>query len=105
LRPLPDWVSQLNPNVVDRVWAFGLGADAGGTAWTVNGRTFDPARIDARPGRNSVETWMLINTTPMAMSHYIHIHGGDWYMLSVKAWRRSAPRTRWGRRSRSTPAR
>ena len=83
LRPLPDWVSQLNPDVVDRVWAFGLGADTSGTAWTVNGRTFDPARIDARPGRNSVETWMLINTTPMPMSHYIHIHGGDWYMLSV----------------------
>ena len=26
---------------------------------------------------------MLINTTPMPMTHYIHIHGGDWYVLSM----------------------
>lgn len=82
LRPLPDWIGRLNPDVVDRVWAFGLGADGGGTAWTVNGRTFDPERIDAKPEIGSVETWLLINTTPMAMTHYIHIHNSDWYVLS-----------------------
>lgn len=82
LRPLPDWAESLSP-VPDRVWAFGLGTDeAGRPAWTINGRTFDHQRVDARPVLGSSETWMLANTTSVGISHYIHIHDIDWLMLS-----------------------
>jgi FtsP/CotA-like multicopper oxidase with cupredoxin domain len=91
LRALPDWVAQLPADHVDRVWAFGLAAnddtaqattDQTGTAWTINGRTFDPTRIDAKPEVGTTETWALINTTPYKMSHFIHIHDVDSYVIS-----------------------
>lgn len=82
LRPLPDWADELSP-VPDRIWAFGLGTDdAGRAAWTVNGRAFDHERVDARPEIGSVETWALVNSTPVATSHFIHIHDVDWVVLS-----------------------
>jgi FtsP/CotA-like multicopper oxidase with cupredoxin domain len=82
LRPLPGWVKSLSKQP-DRVFTFGLGVDPSGTtAWTVNGLPYDPERIDARPELGSTETWLLVNTTPQATSHYIHLHGVDWMMLS-----------------------
>lgn len=82
LPALPAWASQA-PLVPDRVFTFGLGIDPQGrSAWTINGRAFDHHRIDARPEIDSVETWMLVNDTPTSTSHYIHIHGGDWVVLS-----------------------
>lgn len=82
LRALPAWVRQAS-QTPHRVWAFGVGVDAQGrTAWTINGRVFDHMRVDAKPELGSVETWMLVNTTPKATSHYIHIHDIDWKVLS-----------------------
>jgi spore coat protein A, manganese oxidase len=81
LRPLPEWVDEVS-DAPDRIWAFGLGTDEGGRlSWTINGRTFDHERVDARPELGSVETWLLVNATPYAMSHYIHIHDVDWVVL------------------------
>lgn len=82
LRPLPAWAATAS-STPHRVWAFGIGVDPQGRgAWTINGRTFDPARVDAKPALGSVETWMLINTSPNMVSHYIHIHDVDWVVLS-----------------------
>ncbi len=82
LRPLPSWVDTLS-HTPDRVWVFGLGVDPSGTtAWTVNGRTFDHERVDARPELGSTETWLFVNTGPVAISHYIHLHDVDWHLLS-----------------------
>jgi FtsP/CotA-like multicopper oxidase with cupredoxin domain len=82
LRPLPDWVARLD-DVPTRVWAFSLGADPSGqTAWTVNGQPFDHERVDARPEIGTTETWMFVNAGPVAVSHYIHIHDVDWYVIS-----------------------
>lgn len=82
LRPKPYWVQELTEQV-DRIWSFGFGTDTQGRmAWTVNGRTFDQNRMDARVERGSTETWMLLNTTPFPISHYIHLHLVDWQLLS-----------------------
>ena len=83
LRPLPEWVSEIEPNGIDRVWAFGLGVDGGGRpAWTINGRAFDHDRVDAQPVLGTVEQWALVNTSQGAKSHYIHIHDVDWKVVS-----------------------
>jgi spore coat protein A, manganese oxidase len=82
LRPLPGWVAQA-PSTPDRVFAFSLGLDEHAQAsWVINGRAFDHDRVEARPELGSVETWALVNLGPTAMSHYIHLHGVDWTVVS-----------------------
>ena len=80
LRALPGWVSEA-PEQPDRVWTFGTGIDptTGEQAHTVNGRAFDHERVDAQVELDSVETWLLVNTT--SRTHLIHIHDVDWVML------------------------
>ena len=81
LRPLPDWVADASQQP-DRVWSFGTGYDVETRyeAHTVNGRAFDHGRVDGQVELDSVETWMLLNTT--TRTHYIHIHDVDWVVLS-----------------------
>ena len=81
LRPLPKWAATA-PKQPTRVWAFGTGYDVGNRreAHTINGRSFDHRRVDAQVELDSVETWMLLNTT--TRTHYIHIHDVDWVVLS-----------------------
>jgi FtsP/CotA-like multicopper oxidase with cupredoxin domain len=80
LRMLPKWVDRA-PEMPDRLWTFGLGPDPDGeTAWTINGQTFDPERIDADVERGSVETWDLVNTTTN-VSHLVHMHGVPFVLL------------------------
>ena len=82
LRALPQWVNDLS-HVPDRTWVFSLGADTGGRpAWTINGQAFDHCRVDARPELDSTETWLFVNAGPTAMTHYVHIHDVDWFVLS-----------------------
>jgi FtsP/CotA-like multicopper oxidase with cupredoxin domain len=82
LRPLPSWVHKLSDQP-QRAWIFGLGLDpAGRTAWTINGQTFDPERVDAQPTVDSLETWLFVNAGPTNTSHYIHIHDVPFYVLS-----------------------
>lgn len=81
LRPLPSWVAKASQQP-HRVWAFGVGVDEQGRgAWTINGRAFDHMRVDAHPELGTVETWLLVNTSPNLVSHYIHIHDVDWKVL------------------------
>jgi spore coat protein A, manganese oxidase len=78
LRPLPKWTKHVSKQP-DRKWEITVG---GGfrTTWLLNGKTFNPARSDAFPALNTTETWELINKT--SVSHMMHIHHNDWYMLS-----------------------
>lgn len=52
----------------------GGGGAPGGTApkWAINGKQFDPKRVDECMLLNTSETWTLINTT--AVAHPFHIH-------------------------------
>ena len=81
LRPLPKWVADA-PQQPSRVWSFGTGFDieTRREAHTINGRAFDHQRVDAQVELDSVETWLLLNTT--TRTHYIHIHDVDWMVLS-----------------------
>lgn len=50
------------------------GAERDGmTLWTVNGKPFDPGRIDARLRLNTVERWKI---STEIVPHLIHIHLG-----------------------------
>jgi spore coat protein A, manganese oxidase len=41
--------------------------------WTINGRTFDPARSDANPRLDSVEVWRFVNNRT-GLAHPVHVH-------------------------------
>jgi FtsP/CotA-like multicopper oxidase with cupredoxin domain len=78
LRPLPGWAQNASPKP-DRTWTIAIG---GGfrPVWTINGKTFNPARSDAFPQLDTTETWEIVNRT--AVPHMMHMHHTDWYLLS-----------------------
>ncbi|MBI3208550.1 MAG: multicopper oxidase family protein [Candidatus Solibacter usitatus] len=65
LPPLP-------PPVRVRSFALGQGMGMMGGGFTINGRTFDPTRIDTRARLGEVEEWEFVNGT--RMDHPMHIH-------------------------------
>ena len=78
LRPLPAWAANASPEP-DRTWTIAIG---GGfrPVWTINGKTFNPARSDAFPALGTTETWEIVNRT--GVPHMMHLHHTDWYLLS-----------------------
>jgi spore coat protein A, manganese oxidase len=78
LRPLPGWAQRASPDP-DRTWTIAI---SGGfrPVWTINGKTFNPARSDAFPRLGTTETWEIVNRT--AVPHMMHMHHTDWYLLS-----------------------
>ncbi len=61
LRQLPSWTRHVSPTP-KRKFEISIGG-AFRTVWQINGRTFNPARADARPKLGSVETWEFVNHT------------------------------------------
>src|SRR4051812_13161692 len=57
---------------VTRSFTFGMGMGMFGGGFTMNGRQFDPGRVDTRVSLGSVEDWELMN--PSAMDHPFHLH-------------------------------
>jgi spore coat protein A len=49
-----------------------LGFDVANGVWTLNGNTYDPARIDAQPILGTTEIWRFVNTD--AVTHPLHLH-------------------------------
>jgi spore coat protein A len=45
-------------------------------AWTINGKEFDPSRVDAAPRLGDVEIWRLVNHNfgPLGGDHPVHVH-------------------------------
>jgi FtsP/CotA-like multicopper oxidase with cupredoxin domain len=78
LRPLPAWVANASADP-KRSWEITVGSGLLPT-WLINGKTFDPARSDAFPALDTTESWELHNRT--AVTHLVHMHHTDWYMLS-----------------------
>jgi FtsP/CotA-like multicopper oxidase with cupredoxin domain len=56
------------------IFAMGMGGDMGGgmMSATINGQVFDAARIDTTVQFDSVEDWLLTNTSPL--DHPMHLH-------------------------------
>ena len=77
LRELPDWVSEASPTP-SKTWKITVGVGLR-PRWLINGKTFSPARVEARPKLGDVVTWKLQNKTRVA--HLFHLHHTDWYML------------------------
>jgi len=77
LRPVP---ALDVPQKVEKVWTFGLTKDGHGTFWSVDGKMFDPDRVDHRVRQGSVERWRLRNTSDM--THYVHLHEEEWRTVS-----------------------
>jgi FtsP/CotA-like multicopper oxidase with cupredoxin domain len=71
----------------------GMGAHAGSgmMGFTINGRPFDPARIDTTVVVGAVEEWTLRNTS--RMDHPVHLH--VWPMQVIEEAGRPAGAPRW----------
>lgn len=54
-------------------FTMGGGMGMGGMTLGIDGRTFDPARVDQRMRLGTVEEWVLRNTSPMAHPFHIHV--------------------------------
>ncbi len=60
---------------------MGMGAEPGGASFTIDGRSFDPGRIDQIVTAGAVEEWMIINTS--SMDHPFHLHVWPMQVLSI----------------------
>ena len=72
LRP----VFQTDEPVATRIWNL----DRTGGEWTINGKAFDPARVDALPVLGTTERWVFRN--PTTLPHIAHVHLGDQKLVS-----------------------
>jgi len=57
---------------------FDFGYQRLGCGWTINGKAFDPARMDARPLLNAAEIWRLKTD----FNHPLHLHLTHFLVLS-----------------------
>jgi FtsP/CotA-like multicopper oxidase with cupredoxin domain len=74
------------PSKVSMRWVFGLGGNATtGTYWTINGKPFDPRRVDVEVPLGSRQTWLLKNDSPV--THFIHLHEEQWHTIKVNGKR------------------
>jgi FtsP/CotA-like multicopper oxidase with cupredoxin domain len=55
--------------------------NAAGTAFYINGKLFDPNRIDIRSRVNTVEEWLIRNDSNE--EHSFHVHVNDFQVMSV----------------------
>jgi FtsP/CotA-like multicopper oxidase with cupredoxin domain len=72
LRALPE----IGQPTVTRNFSF----DFTSNHWSINGLTFDPNRIDARPVLGTTEKWVFTN--PTGTTHMVHIHDVDQQCIS-----------------------
>lgn len=77
--PVPDTLRPVfptDPPVTTRTWNL----DQTGGIWTINGKAFDPARVDAKPVLGTTERWVFKN--PTSLPHIAHVHLGDQKLVS-----------------------
>lgn len=87
--PLPG-AARIRRFVLGQGMGHGTGMMGGGMAFTINGRTFDPKRIDTRVALNETEDWEFTN--PMMMDHPMHIHTNPFQVIGsggvpIRAWK------------------
>ena len=77
--PVPDTLRPVfatDEPVTTRTWDL----DRSGGEWTINGKPFDPARVDAQPVLGTTERWIFRN--PTTLPHIAHVHLGDQKLVS-----------------------
>ncbi|WP_327587219.1 multicopper oxidase family protein [Nonomuraea sp. NBC_00507] len=82
-------VEALDPGkaTVTRDFEFSSGSMHGGTGWLINGRPFDPKRMEARPKLGDVEVWRLTSD----VAHPVHLHLDHFQVVSVNGERPAGP--------------
>jgi FtsP/CotA-like multicopper oxidase with cupredoxin domain len=63
--------------VVRRQWRFSRGSAGGHQGWTINGKPFDPSRMDARPRLDEYEVWTFVTD----VHHPVHVHLAPFQVL------------------------
>jgi FtsP/CotA-like multicopper oxidase with cupredoxin domain len=72
--------------------AMGMGmgmTGSGGMSFTIDGRTFDPTRVDQTARAGAIEEWTITNTSPM--DHPFHLHVWPMQVLSIAGVTTDAP--------------
>jgi FtsP/CotA-like multicopper oxidase with cupredoxin domain len=67
------------PSKVAMTWTFGVSHDKHGAYWSINGKRFDPSRVDHKVVLGSTEKWRIRNTSDL--THYVHLHEELWRTL------------------------
>jgi FtsP/CotA-like multicopper oxidase with cupredoxin domain len=70
-RPVPADLRGSDPAARRRL-TFAMGMAGGGMGFTIDGRAFDPGRVDQSVRLGTVEEWTIANTSPM--DHPFHLH-------------------------------
>lgn len=65
------------------VFAMGMGMGTGMMSFTIDGKPFDPDRVDALVHAGAIEEWTLTNTSPM--DHPIHLHVWPMQLMAPSA--------------------
>lgn len=83
-------IERLSSPGIRRTFRFGMGMGMAGGGFTINGRLFDPKRMDTRVELGSIEDWDLVNRS--GMDHPFHIHTNAFQIVSGNgevepAWR------------------
>jgi spore coat protein A, manganese oxidase len=68
------------PKKIAKTWTFGVSKDKRGTYWSINGKRFNPNRVDHRVLLGSVEKWRIRNVSDV--THYVHLHEEEWLTIS-----------------------
>jgi spore coat protein A, manganese oxidase len=61
-------------------WDFGLTTANGTSFWSINGKRYNPKRVDHKVVLGRTEKWVLHNSSPI--THYVHLHEELWQTIS-----------------------
>jgi spore coat protein A, manganese oxidase len=75
----PEHPADTQPPARTRLWRF----DRQGGYWSINGKQWDPARVDAFPVVNTTEEWVLENRSG-GWGHPIHPHLGRFRIVRIE---------------------
>ena len=64
-----------------RTWTLGQTYSGGRNKWSINGKLWDPARVDATPALNSTEIWTFQNQS--GQTHPMHIHDIQFQIVDI----------------------
>jgi FtsP/CotA-like multicopper oxidase with cupredoxin domain len=92
---LPTRLAEIEPlpttGAVRREWRFARRRDGGMTMWAINGRFFDPDRMDARPELGRTEIWRFSTD----LHHPVHVHLSPFQVLTRNGRRPPAGELGW----------
>lgn len=73
-------IERLDPAkaTVTREWKFTRGKVNDHRGWVINGKAFDPTRMDARPKLGDIEIWRFITD----LHHPVHVHLSPFQVIS-----------------------